>query len=633
MSDVDTPETTTETAKPQARPDEGQPAATGMHLAYAAPSRLVGTEKAAELTLYGNLDRPAVHLEGRIKNPLRFREAMATLYAVVGSDYRYVPKDRTAYVAYLRMRRETANLDVWQAQQAYFTWMLRNDPLALLILDPTITVHPDQVFFEVFSKDEGTYAKLSFSHEAFELTDEPVCGTTNIDFSQTLYDSIQQMRSYRETTLTIGREAVKVATGPAGEVLAKKINVPDTWLRGFLQVQSAATLPTDRFHLAPIDLYNLLRHLRMHADQKGKRRGIRVELVPGEFPRLVLEPWEVVLTTTAEKFQGRAARVVRVWGRRRLLLLRRMLPFAERVGVHLMGSGLPSFWVVRAGEMTMTLGLTGFTATNWSQAVSFDLLLPRKTQTTKPLETILKYLRGDGKWYATTKELTKATGLKGAALVEALQLGCQQGKLIYDLADEVYRYRPLTDTPLDLVRLEYRNQRERVAHDLLVRRGAVTITAENRIAGTGVELIGKVAVAEDKREYRPQMLLADEGQVSRAECTCSFFRKQGLKAGPCAHLIALRRAYAEQEKERAAAAGGALAVTVETRTFRKRDAAGETVYQITLDRLRLRIRWGRAGQPMRMQTLRFNSVEQARAAYLARLGELTAGGYIDATAG
>ena len=25
--------------------------------------------------------------------------------------------------------------------------------------------------------------------------------------------------------------------------------------------------------------------------------------------------------------------------------------------------------------------------------------------------------------------------------------------------------------------------------------------------------------------------LADEGQVSRAECTCAFFRKQGLKAG------------------------------------------------------------------------------------------------------
>ena len=68
------------------------------------------------------------------------------------------------------------------------------------------------------------------------------------------------------------------------------------------------------------------------------------------------------------------------------------------------------------------------------------------------------------------------------------------------------------------------------------------IVTENRIPGAGLELTGKVAVAEDRREYRPQMLLDDEGQVSKAECTCAFFRKQGLKAGPCVHLVALRLA-------------------------------------------------------------------------------------------
>src|SRR5262249_58984319 len=133
-------------------------------------------------------------------------------------------------------------------------------------------------------------------------------------------------------------------------------------------------------------------------------------------------------------------------------------------------------------------------------------------------------------------------GLKGRALLEALQLGCQQSRLMYDLAADVYRLRPLTAAPLDLARLEYRNQRERIAHDLLVRRGAVQIVSENRIAGTGLELTGKVAVTEDRREYRPQLMLGDEGQVSRAECTCPPFRKQGLKGGPCVPLIALRLA-------------------------------------------------------------------------------------------
>jgi hypothetical protein len=36
---------------------------------------------------------------------------------------------------------------------------------------------------------------------------------------------------------------------------------------------------------------------------------------------------------------------------------------------------------------------------------------------------------------------------------------------------------------------------------------------------------------------------------------------------------------------------------------------------------------------MRLQSLKFNSVDEARAAYFARIGELDASGYLDATAG
>lgn len=614
--------------EPEAPPEADH---TDVRLAYSGVSALVTSGDTARLALAGNLRRDPVRMEGVIRDPLRFREAMSALYAVVGSDFRYVPKDRTAYLAYTRMKRESAGLNAWQAQQAYFSWLMRNDPTAFILLDPVVTVHPDQVFFEVFSKDEGSYAKLGVDRDAFEFAETPACGTTNIDFSQAMFAGIQQMRSYRQTRLSIGQEGVTVATAAAGEVLEKQIQVPDSWLRGFLQVQSAAALPMETFELAPIDLYNVLRYLRMHADKKGKRRGIRVELVPGEAPRLVLEPWEVVLPASAGIYKGKRAQVVRVWGRRRLFMLQRFLPFVEGVTVHLLGSGLPSFWVLRAGAMTITLGLTGFTAANWSQAVSFDLLLPRKTEATSgPLQAVLDHLAGH--WSAGAGELAKVTGLKWPALVEALQLGCQQGRIMYDLASDVYRLRPLTDTPLDLARLEYRNQRERIAHDLLVRRGAVKIVTENRIPGTGLELTGKVTVEEDRREYRPQMLLADEGQVAKAECTCPTFRKQGLKAGPCVHLVALRLAYAEQEARRAQGLEPRQAITVETRTYSKRDPQGEQVVQVSLERQRLKVRWGRAGQTLRLQTLKFDTLDDARGAYLSRIDELGARGYIDATA-
>jgi hypothetical protein len=618
------------TSSPQESPAEEAPPATTVPVAYADASRLVTAGDTAQLTLFGNVRRDPVRLDGLIREPLLFREAMAALYAIVGSDYRYVPKDRTAYLAYLRLRRESAGLGMRQAQQAFLEWTLRTDPLAFILLDPVVTVHPDQVFFEVFSKDEGAYAKLGFDLSSFELEYQPACGTTNIDFSPALFAAVEQIRSYRQTRLSIGKEAVGLATTSAPKLLEKQVHLPDSWLRGFLQVQSAAALPRDTFRLNPIDLYNLLRHLRMHGDLKGRHRGLRVELVPGETPRLVLEPWEEVLPATAGPYRGRAARVIRLWGRRRLGLLRRLLPFVGEVEVHVLGSGLPSFWVLRAGPAKLTLGLTGFTAANWSQAASFDLLLPRKTLGGEALERVLTQLARV--WVADGKQLAALTGLKGAPLLEAVQAGCQQGKLMYDVAADVYRLRALSEAPLDLNRLEYRNSRERTAHDLLARRTAVAIVAENRIAGTGLELTGKVTVAEDRREYRPQMLLNDEGQVSEAECTCTFFRKQGLKAGPCPHLIALRLAYAEQQARKARETGRQQAIATETHSYSRRDADGADVVQLTLDRNKVKVRWGRAGQAQRIQVLRFNTGDEAQAAYFQRIGDLTARGFFDATA-
>jgi hypothetical protein len=609
-----------------------QAGATEIHLSYAGVSSLVTTAGTSRLALAGNLRRDPVRFDATIKDPIRFREAMSAIYAIVASDFRYVPKDRTAYLAYQRMRRESSTLNAWQAQREYFSWLLRNDPTAFVVLDPVITVHPDQVLFEVFSKDEGAYAKLGIDLDAFEPAGSPTFGTTNIDFSPALFQGFQQMRSYRETKLSINQEGVKFATSTACEVLEKQIRVPDSWLRGFLQVQSSAVLPREKFALAPIDLYNALRHLRMHADRKGQRRGLRIELAPGEAPRLVLEPWNEVIPATGGRYQGKGGRVVRLWGRRRLSLLQRFLPFTEEVEVHVLGSGLPSFWILRSRGMSLTLGLTGFTAANWSQALNFDLLLPRKSETTtKPLDSVLAQLRE--RWSAGAGELAKQTGLTWPALIEALQLGCQQGRIMYDLAHDVYRLRPLSDAQIDPTRLEFRDRRERIAFDLLARRDAVKIVTENRIPGAGLELTGQVAVAEDKREYRPQLLLSDEGQAAKAECTCNFFRKQGLKAGPCVHLIALRLAYAAQEAQRLKGLDPRRAIAVETRSFSRRGDAGEEVYQLSLERRRLKIRWALDDQPPRLQTFVFDGNEAASAAYLTRVTDLESRGFLDATAG
>ena len=602
-------------------------ASTTVALEYAGTSQVLDEGEGARVALFGNRKRQAVRVLGSLKEPLAMRQ-------VVQSDNRRKPKDRTAYLAYQRQSASggSGGANVFQAQREYFEWLEKNDATGWFLLDPIITAHPDQLLFEVFSKDEGSYARMSIDWSALELEGDVTYGTTNIDFSDELHDSVRRMRSYRDTRLSIGPDEVVVQTGDAPAAREKKVDVPNTWLRGFLQVQASATLPHKTFSLAPVDLYNVLRHLRLNADHKKGGRAIRVELVPGEHPRLVLEPWEEVIETSHAPYKGRVAQVIRIWGRRRLQLLRRLLPFIDSVDVHLLATGLPSFYVLRCGPITFTIGLTGFTASNWSQALGLDTLLPRTTKSTQNLEKVITFLQKDQRFFASLEDLSEGLNIGRADLREALQVGCQNGQLMYDLAREVYRLRPVSEQ-IDLDALQYRNARERLAHDLLAGKGgSVKIVSTNRIIGVGTQYVGEVAVEADRREYRCEMTIDEEGRVKRVDDTSPFFRKHQLKEGPSAPLIALRLKIAEEQQKRAAERGKG-SITYETRTYVKRHEKGEDVYQISLEERRLKIRWGlRRMEKLRSQNLMFNNIDDARQAYFDRIRDLESKGYMDATA-
>ena len=75
-------------------------------------------------------------------------------------------------------------------------------------------------------------------------------------------------------------------------------------------------------------------------------------------------------------------------------------------------------------------------------------------------------------------------------------------------------------------------EHDKVAFDLLTRRGAVSIVSETRLAGMGLELTGQVSVSEDKRDYRPQMVLADEGVFTRGLPLDPEHLPEHLKAAP-----------------------------------------------------------------------------------------------------
>lgn len=585
---------------------------------------------AGHLHLFSQLNRSDVKFSGTVKQPIVFREAMATLFSIVSSDYRYAPKDRAVYSAFMQMRRSHQHQGLAKAQQAYFQWLFDNDPLAFCVLDPVISVHPDRLVFEVFSKDEGCYASLSFDHSIFDQTDTPQYGTTNIDYSEALSQGLEQMRSFRDTIFSVGQQAVafKIETAEAladSHIIEKNIQVPVSWLRGFLQVQSAAHLAVDRFQLKAIDLYNALHHLRMHADVKGKRRGLAIELMPSQYPTLILEPTDTVIATTAAPYQGNQAKIIRIWGRRRLALLKRLLPYADTIDVALLGNGMPSYWTLTGKGVSLTLAITGFSSSNWSQALNFDLLLPRQDLTLAAVERVLKHLQSC--FVDTLANISQATDLTSSDCFISLQQACQQGLVMFDRALGVYRYRPLTTQPLEMAHFRYRHPAEQQAYDLLSRPAAVSVLDVLVIPTEGIEISATITVIEDKRSYLSKLKLNEEGHVAKAECSCHAIMQHGLAHGPCSHLVVLRMAYAQQQAQR-----NTNTISQETRLFARRRKGTLEQVQLTLNKNRVFLLSGNLATAKRQQ-LAFNSVNDARTAYLSKIKQFETSGFIDSTLG
>ena len=93
-----------------------------------------------------------------------------------------------------------------------FNYLYKNDIDAWYVLDPVITVHPDEVFFECFSEDESSYGKLSCHYDVFDNISERAFGTTNIDYSEGLYQAFQKIRDYHLTQLKIDPDGFAIQT-------------------------------------------------------------------------------------------------------------------------------------------------------------------------------------------------------------------------------------------------------------------------------------------------------------------------------------------------------------------------------------------------------------------------------------
>lgn len=508
--------------------------------------------------------REPTSFRGRLRQRLQFRECISALHHVVTSDLRFRPKDRTAYLAWraeqddlalaelaaarteiaaelepltaeladLRARERASMAEYRKAEARYFRWLFLRDWDYWLVLDPVITVHPDEIFFECFSLDESSYGRVGCSFEVFDDLGETACGTTNVDYSHTLYDEFQKIRTYKDTELTVDPSGFEVQTTGDAAYREVKIDLPESWVRGFLQVSSAMTLPGTRFDLHPMDLHNFCLWLRRHKETRSPR-SIRFHLDPGQPVRATFEPWNHTITCARSPYTGSEAAEIRVWGRRRLHLLERLVPVARRFTVVLLGSGMPSFWIADCGDISFTLGLSGWTSNDWAGQANFDLLAPRADVDTDTARAVFDGLRRD--WRSAPDRLADTLGLDRGTVQSALQQYTQAGRVMYDLNKGVYRVRELTREPLDLGELRFSNEREARATELLDQR---------RVTHRHASQDGQRTVVKGRVDGMDARVVLDlDDRIVDASCTCSFHYQNKLRKGPCEHILGLRLAH------------------------------------------------------------------------------------------
>lgn len=536
-----------------------------LDLRYWGKSGMRDVAGGAAMTFEPNLSRSRVFFDGELADPVRFREAISALHAVVVGDLRFHKKDRSAYQAFLVARAKdeqdlrTATRDrvkvaeaqrlakspmsptleadframhrtYWHARVRWAGELAANDPAlfrALVPCDPVVTVAPDVVMFECFAKDEASYGCLSVDRGAFRGAEQAELGTTNVDYSLALFDHFQTLRTYRPTRLLVDPTGFEVVTASAGALREEKIDLPASWLRGFGQLQAAMALPARQVELSVDVVYSLLAYLKRHREKTGPR-ALAFVLAPGKPPQIVIEPWGVTLTSRGKLYDGPIAETIKVWGRRRLMAFARTLPIAERFDVSLLGSGLPSVWVARMGEMRMTIALSGWTANDWAGGSALDQYFAgfeAREATVDRLANHLEVARS-----ATLAQLVAITGETEKIVLGSLHALAKRGQLAYDFAGGIYRWRPIL--PVALSESMLGPEPEEIVSG---KRLATSVTIERRDrVGAKQLVVAKVQGTSCEGLFDP------DGVITRAKCTCSVFFRMRLRAGPCRHLLALR---------------------------------------------------------------------------------------------
>ncbi len=550
---------------------------------YASPSRCTQSNNQTTLGLSPDLSRDEkVSFCGKLKHPLLFRDAMLMLREIVISDTRKKTKERTDYFTWLeeeidrrvkahkeympnvrealkkemdsfdfelsRKKDEIAQLlniqknlqkqidqydawkDYYKIERDFWRFIKDRDYSLWFVLDPVITVHNDQVSFEAFSVDESIYGCLSVSMNEFDLLQTPKLGTTNIDFSAKLEKEMQRFRSYTDVTLSVNPEGFTIDNDIVPEYIEKKIDLPETWIKGFNQVSSAAALSGIELELSPSDMYDICALLRKKKEKKSPRY-MKWILEPGKRVQIVFEPFGTILTLNAI-YQGSQRREEKIWGRRRWLVAEKLIPLAKAFYVRILGFGMPQFIRADMGTMQMTIGFSSWSSNDWVKGTAFNIMAGFTGQ---GCYADIYRLMKDKRCLSIEEISGHLPNEKSDKIKSGVGMLFRKGEGYFDIVDDKVRFRHLCNAPIPKELYEVSDIEMDVQKISKLTFDNMTVKYSRQ-----QEFIFTTTYKENDQSSLTEIVIDQDGQITKINCNCQKFKRgERNLSDPCAHILAL----------------------------------------------------------------------------------------------
>ena len=277
-------------------------------------------------------------------------------------------------------------------------------------------------------------------------------------------------------------------------------------------------------------MYDICAFLRKHKEKKSPRY-MKWILEPEQKIQIVFEPFGTVLTLNAV-YHGSQRREEKIWGRRRWLVVEKLIPLSKAFYVRILGFGMPQFIRADMGTMQMTVGFSSWSSNDWVKGTAFNIMAGFTGEGYyKDIYKLLKEKR-----CLSMKEISShLSNKKGDKVKAGIGMLLRRGEGYFDITNNKVRFRHLCNTPIPEELYEVSD----IEMDV---QKISKLTFDNMKVrySRQQEFIFTTTYKEYGRLSSTEIVIDQDGQITKIDCSCQKFKRgERNLSEPCAHILAL----------------------------------------------------------------------------------------------